>query len=85
MMQQVMSSGVIARLEEWRAQLRLSHPMFARHLGISRPYWSQLRHGVRQPSKRLIARVLRDRPDLQYWVIEDLKRSDGAKRKEVVA
>lgn len=46
----------LLRLEEWRQALSLGHNAFARHLGISGPYWHQLRTGVggRRPSQDLV-------------------------------
>lgn len=59
----------------WRQELSIPHKRFAHDvLRVSQPYWVQLRHGIRDPGKELISRVLRLRPELQYWVVEELRR-----------
>lgn len=42
------------RLDAWRDSLGLGHNAFARHLGISGPYWHQIRTGERTPRVDLV-------------------------------
>jgi transcriptional regulator with XRE-family HTH domain len=54
--------GFVSRLEAWRVALGLPHRAFARHLGISGPYWRQLRTGIRRPSRDQVKAILEKAP-----------------------
>lgn len=64
-MQQIsntLGAGFIDRLEAWRRDLGIGHNAFARHLGISGPYWHQLRTGKRHASRDFVKAVLAAAP-----------------------
>jgi transcriptional regulator with XRE-family HTH domain len=64
------SVRLIEALERRRAALDMSHTAFARHLGMSHPYWSLVRRGLRQPTHGFIGRVLTAHPDLYLFISE---------------
>lgn len=72
------SSALIRRLEAWRLELRLDHRRFAAHLGIAESAWANVRAGRRPLPRRVVAHVLRLRPEFQYFLIADLTAKEPA-------
>jgi hypothetical protein len=58
----------LERMDEWRKALGWSHARFASHLGISRNYWWLLRTHQRDLTIGVAQRVLRERPEFEYFL-----------------
>lgn len=55
--------SLIETVAEWQVARGLKDDAFAALLGISRPYWSQLRSGARRPGPLFYRGVLRALPE----------------------
>jgi hypothetical protein len=69
---QPLTCSLIDQLDRWRRDLGLDHRRFAQRLGMHEAAWSNVRAGRRPLPKRVIKQVLRERPELQYFVVADL-------------
>lgn len=70
------AGAFVGKLVEWQGALGLHDAAFARHLGISRSYWSMLKRGGRPGgfrSEKLLRRVLREKPEFEFYVTADLR------------
>lgn len=70
------NSAFVARLDEWRESLGLGHNALARHLGISHPYWHQLRTGQRRPGADLMRRVIASSPEPWQSALKQARSAD---------
>lgn len=57
------SSTFQARLEAWRVELGIGHNAFARRLGISGPYWHQIKTGQRRITPELMSLAIGRAPE----------------------
>lgn len=54
----------VDRLEQHRLSLGLGHVGFAKYLGVSHPYWSLIRRGLKPAADGFVGRVLTAHPEL---------------------
>lgn len=59
------------QVEGWRTERRQTVRGFAEYLGVSPSYYSLVRRGLRPVTMALVMRVLRERPELAYWLPAD--------------
>jgi transcriptional regulator with XRE-family HTH domain len=72
----------IERMDEWRRAWGWSHEQFAAYLGVSVPYWRDLRTGRRRLTLTVALRVIQERPEMgailgdpfRYFAERDRKR-----------
>lgn len=65
-----------ARLEDWRASLSDGHNAFARRLGISGPYWHQLRTGLRNPGADFMSQAIGKAPEPWKSALKQARQAD---------
>jgi hypothetical protein len=58
----------VDRMDDWRRSLGMTHVGFAAYLGISRNYWWLLRTHQRELTIGVAQRVLRERPEFEYFL-----------------
>lgn len=61
-----------AKLDAWRRELGLSGAAFARRFGRSRQWWWFVQHGRITVGGDTLRRILRERPELIYYLQRDL-------------
>ena len=57
---------LVGMLEQRRIREKQSHEEFARRLGISRVWWSYLRHGKGSIGKKMWSRAIDEFPELGH-------------------
>jgi hypothetical protein len=72
------TSQLLAALDRWRIELAMDHRRFATHLGLDESAWANVRAGRRPLPRRVVAHVLRLRPEFQYFLIADLTAKEPA-------
>lgn len=65
--------SLIEQLAQRQEERKLSDEAFAARLAISRPYWSLVRAGKRQPGPRFFRGVLREFPEFASECLKHLR------------
>jgi hypothetical protein len=68
---------IVVALMERQAKLNLSSGKFSRMMGVTPPYWCNIRQGKQRAGRKLIDGALRAFPDLAYLYVRELHISNG--------